>query len=281
MRRNSGLTMMEMLVVIGICSVMALLLVPALCHARTRARAVTCADKLKALGQAYAICLTESNGVLPDAYYGYSGSSGTYQVSLQTAQSGQPDRFFTADISESLTCPADSKPVGVLARNALGSATVIPSSYAYNIALPLIFRNVSRVASPVNTVTFFDGDVSGVVGTWSYSGNWAASAVRARHSGQANFLYLDGHVMRPDGFPTAAFDNGQCWVASSRDTNIAGDSISSGTPEGSSTGLVQPPPEPVQPPVPPSPPPPPPPPPPVYSSTWALMTFPVRSIKTM
>jgi prepilin-type processing-associated H-X9-DG protein/prepilin-type N-terminal cleavage/methylation domain-containing protein len=247
MRRKSGLTMVEMMVVMGICGVLALLLTPALLHARESARTVACADKLKSLGQAYAMCLTETNGVLPATYYGYSGSSGTYQVSLQTVQSGQPDPFFISNISDCLLCPDDGTPVSVLARNGVGNAAEVPSSYAYNIALPLIFRNASRVTAPVNTVTFFDGDVSSVVGTWSYSGDWAASAMRPRHSGQANLLYLDGHVIRPDGFPTAAFNAGQCWVASSLNTNISGASSSSGSSD-SGSGTVQQPPQPVQPP---------------------------------
>ena len=230
MRRARALTMVEMLVVMGICGVLAALLTPALFHARAAAKSVACAGRLNALGQMYAVCLTQNNGILPCAYYSFSGSDGTYQVALETTQSGQPDALVTGDISDALICPADDRPVSVLGRSAVGKAAMIPCSYAYNVALPAIYQNVSRIAAPVNTVTFYDGDASAVVGTWSYSVGWAESTVRARHSNQVNYLYLDGHVLRPDAFPSAAFDGGGQTISLMTSPGSGGASGSGGDP---------------------------------------------------
>jgi prepilin-type processing-associated H-X9-DG protein len=239
MRRERSLTMVEMLVVMGICGVLALLLTPALLHARASAKSVACAGRLSALGQMYAVCLTENNGVLPCAYYSFTGSSETCQVALETAQTGQPDSLVTSDICDALICPADDRPAHVLGRTAVGNTAMVPCSYAYNVALPVMYKNVSRVASPVNTVTFYDGDASDVVGTWGYSVGWAESTVRPRHSNQVNYLYLDGHVLRSDAFPSAAFNAGtQVLTMIAVEESITSPG-SSGTPEGNPNGTPE------------------------------------------
>ena len=77
-----GLTLIEMLVVIGICGTMALLLVPMVLRARSNSRTVVCANNLKGLGQAYAVCLNNSGNYFPEAYYTYEGADGEYIVSI-------------------------------------------------------------------------------------------------------------------------------------------------------------------------------------------------------
>jgi len=85
-RHPIGLTLIEMCVVIGICGVLAMLLVPMMLRARSNARAIVCADNLKGLGQAYAIAMSQSSGILPEAYYTFEGNSGTYSVGLKSAE---------------------------------------------------------------------------------------------------------------------------------------------------------------------------------------------------
>jgi hypothetical protein len=45
-----------------------------------------------------------------------------------------------------------------------GVPATVPTSYAYNVVLPVIYRNLSRVAQPGDTVSFYDGN------PWSFSG---------------------------------------------------------------------------------------------------------------
>jgi len=210
--RLRGLTITEMLVVMGICAALGLLLVPVVLRSRAEARKVVCANNLNGLGQAYTICLTESNNYLPDAYYTFEGTDGTYQVTLRGQENGQPDALFK-NSGAALVCPSDKAPARVLSRSTSGQAISVGASYAYNIALPLSFNNASRVTQPVNTVTFYDGDLTGVVGEWSHSPGWAGDTIRYRHRKAANYLFLDGHVENSDGFPDRAFDGGGGWLA--------------------------------------------------------------------
>jgi prepilin-type processing-associated H-X9-DG protein len=212
------LTLIEMLVVMGICGVLAMLLIPMVIRARANARGIVCADNLKGIGQAYAIAMTQSNGYLPTAYYSFEGDSGTYAVTLKPAEGEWVSDLFRGGVSSALTCPADDKPADVTVTALSGKSTVVPASYAYNIALPLMFRNGTRVRQPLNTVTFYDGDLTGVVGDWSHSVGWAGNTIRNRHGNQANYLFLDGHVERSADFPDLAFEGGGQWVASAYDT---------------------------------------------------------------
>lgn len=219
-----GLTLVEMLVVVGICGMLAVLLVPMLLRSRGEARRVVCASNLNTLGQAYAVCLMESDNYLPDAYYGFEGSEGSYEVVLRSPDTDQPDQLFRSGCSSALVCPSDSSPVQVLGRTGTGTAVPVSASYAYNVSLPLMFRNLSRVRRPVNTVSFYDGDAGEVVGTWVHELGWAGQTIRYRHRGAANYLFLDGHVEMSDGFPDRAFEGGSQWVASSRGTTGTGGS---------------------------------------------------------
>jgi prepilin-type processing-associated H-X9-DG protein len=188
-------------------------------HSRTRAREIVCVDHLKGLGQAYAVCLTATNGYIPDAYYTFEGSHGSYQIALK---GGPADPLFTSDTASPLACPGDDRPVSVAVVTAAGKPGLVPASYAYNVALPTMFRNASRVLQPSNTVTFYDGDITKATGNWQYSPGWAASSVQYRHNAWANFLYFDGHAERFGSCPDTAFDAGAgAWLASSRDTTTS------------------------------------------------------------
>ena len=235
--RKAGLTIVELLVVLGICVVLGILLVPVLFRSRENARRVVCANNLNSLGQAYAIGLVEANNYLPDAYYAFEGTDGTYQVSLVEPEPGKSGSLMQTEHNQALVCPSDEAPVNVAARGRSGTAIPVGASYAYNIALPLAFDNASRVSQPVNTVTFYDGDASAVVGTWEHSFGWAADTIAYRHRKSANYLFLDGHVENSAGFPDRAFDGGSAWATLFGATaGDGGDSGDDGDDGGSGSG---------------------------------------------
>jgi len=221
--RRRALTLVEMLVVMGICVVLALLLVPVVLRSRANARTVVCANTLNGLGQTYAICLMETGNYLPDAYYTLEISDGSYQVVLRDPETNQPDRLFRDGGSQSLVCPSDDQPVEVLGRTRTGATLAVGSSYGYNVFLPIAFRNASRVTQPVNTVTFYDGDAASIVGDWEYSHGWAEDTIRYRHRGTANYLFLDGHVEHSARFLAHAFDGGVGWLALNGESTGDGD----------------------------------------------------------
>lgn len=63
--RNRAFTLVELLVVIGIISVLISVLLPALARARDSANAIACASNLRQIGMAIQLYAQESKGVLP------------------------------------------------------------------------------------------------------------------------------------------------------------------------------------------------------------------------
>ncbi len=200
-----GFTMVEMLAVIAVCGTLALIVMPFTSKARSSARTVVCSNNLRGLGQAYVTGLIESTGTMPNPYYDFQDKGGgCYRVTLRTTD--KPGATKAGEAGSAMICPTDDTPraiaagaTGIIGRNAR-------SSYAYNVNLPLIYRNVARVPFPVHTVTFFDGDINSILGDWQHVTGWQGRAIRDRHSAFANYLYLDGHVERLEAFSEISFN---------------------------------------------------------------------------
>jgi prepilin-type N-terminal cleavage/methylation domain-containing protein/prepilin-type processing-associated H-X9-DG protein len=73
-RNESGFTLVELLVVIGIIALLVGILLPALNKARESARTIKCASNLKSIGQGIALYVAEYKGALPASNY-YKGLS--------------------------------------------------------------------------------------------------------------------------------------------------------------------------------------------------------------
>jgi prepilin-type processing-associated H-X9-DG protein/prepilin-type N-terminal cleavage/methylation domain-containing protein len=214
-----GLTLVELIVVIAVVGILAALLLPTAAGARSRSRRMQCAHNLKSLGESLAVFSAEAAGTFPDVYYQFSGSGGTYDVTLRNSAA---DSFFRYVDPDALLCPYDNDtdPFNVTVKDGKGNDAQVRTSYAYNIALPTMYRNISRVSRTANIVSFYDGDASTVVGTWQPAPGWSGPTVRARHSnGLANYLFVDGHVEELPGIDeTLAFNGGSQWMASALDT---------------------------------------------------------------
>ena len=219
----AALTLIEVVVVILMLAVLAGLLLPAVSVAREHARKTACAGNLHALGGMVIGFITESGGAFPDVYYDFTGADGTYQVSFKRLVDNRPDDFFRTEknFSDALKCPDDNLPASIVAQSTSGRAINAPASYAYNLSLPLLYLNASRVELPSETIVFYDGDPRHVLGTWEHSDDWAKDTVRYRHSGQANALYLDGHVSSFRGL-VAGLSGGGKWLSSSRTFPVPG-----------------------------------------------------------
>jgi prepilin-type N-terminal cleavage/methylation domain-containing protein/prepilin-type processing-associated H-X9-DG protein len=90
-RQQSGFTLVELLVVIGIIAVLIAILLPALNRARQQAKAVQCQSNLRSIGQGLVIYTTMHKGMLPFGFWGGNGtSSGTHWALLvQQALTGK------------------------------------------------------------------------------------------------------------------------------------------------------------------------------------------------
>jgi len=222
-RRARGLTVVEMLVVIAVCGVLALLLVPVLLKSRSGARRVVCAGNLGGLGQAYTICLTENDNYLPQAFYDINSTPEGYEVSFKSIEPDTGNSLFHTGQTDFLVCPSDSRADHVILDEPPAKQFLVEVSYAYNLRLPVGFRNAGRVPQPTNTVTFYDGDPGLLVGTWNPEGTLAQESIRSRHLGEANYLFLDGHVETSAEHPANGFDGGVSWAVALGDSSGEGE----------------------------------------------------------
>jgi len=206
-------TLVELIIVMAAIAILAGLLLPAVSRTRQRGRMTQCAGNLMDIGRAYTTCVTNNNGYVPVAYYSYQmgfNKKGFPEcaISLRDVSESKLERLLKADYRPTLLCPSDNEPAQI--PDSGSDATNFGASYAYNLGLPVLFKNAARVHEPSNTVTFYDGDPDALVGPWVHYLGWAQASVRPRHIGMANYLYLDGHVEPHGEFPDMAFEgNGQ------------------------------------------------------------------------
>jgi len=212
----AGYTLVEMIITVAAIAILSGLLLPAVSRARQRGRMTSCAANLMQIGKAYTAGITETNGYLPAAYYSYqmeltkekSERSMGCNVALRDVPASDPERLLKSEYRPTLLCPCDDNPAEIPDSGSEQGA--FGSSYAYNLGLPVLFKNAARVREPSNTVTFYDGDPDALVGSWVHYVGWAQNSARPRHIGMANYLYLDGHVEPHGEFPAMAFEaNGQ------------------------------------------------------------------------
>jgi prepilin-type processing-associated H-X9-DG protein/prepilin-type N-terminal cleavage/methylation domain-containing protein len=84
MRRKHAFTLVELLVVIGIISILVAMLLPALNKARQQATTVQCASNMKQIGTALFMYANQSQGRLPPAYMAFASGGGPYQYWQQS-----------------------------------------------------------------------------------------------------------------------------------------------------------------------------------------------------
>src|ERR1700722_14971512 len=113
-RVAKGFTLVELLVVIGIISLLIGLLLPSLQRARSQALRVKCMDNMRQVGVALLIYADENSGYLFPDHMGYDAES----IGPVFPDNGRPDEFhhvWTVPIlgrwdAPVMTCPADVDP---------------------------------------------------------------------------------------------------------------------------------------------------------------------------
>jgi len=214
--KDRGLTLVELLVVIGIIAVSIAMLLPALNKARQAANATVCKANLRQLGIAYTMyCNDSKDQMMPIRYDTYQsdgvtvkdihfwqwaimGYLGRKRVSLYGIEA--PATPYVADFAV-FQCPSALRPFipGVTSDDVTYEETYVPKC-AYGMTYPTwggtfpLKRN--RIKRPVNFLLLLDARYVAVGETWAdwrYE-SWNYQGAGFRHSNGCNVLLLDGHV---------------------------------------------------------------------------------------
>ena len=190
--RVSGMTLIELLCVMGIIAMLAALLLPALAQAQARTRRLQCIDHLHQVGVGFVNFANEHNGQFPMAVPMSAGGT------LELAQSGyrlEGDfyfsfRHFQAASNELVTpkivvCPADTRPP------ATSFATLSNASLSYFIGVNAEFARPTSILAGDRNLT---NDYATPGTLVRLGGNYPLHWTEELHRFKGNLLFSDGHV---------------------------------------------------------------------------------------
>ncbi len=196
-QRRSGLTLIEVMIVIGILVVLAGLILPAVGWMRTRAYQTSCSSNLAQLGAAVRIYAELEGGRAPA-----SQNWGAIRPERSSAWFTQLPRLLNerkvSRPGSIFQCPSFSgAPPGQI-RNE------VPKSYKMNIELDRVrngargYRHraffLDRISDGASVALFIDGITSGGKGQWGYGG--VKELDDSRHVGWVSILFCDGRTVR-------------------------------------------------------------------------------------
>lgn len=205
---SKAFTLVELLVVISIIGLLAGLGIPAIKKGLDAAKTAKCANNLKQMGVGFQRFAAENDGNLPMAWFndGYPGWPGWDVLILDYMEVGSKgssgNRVYTEKTSTPLLCPADTCKTNIFYTGPYGNFRY---SYRLNISSQSMPGNIPlkivQLVSPSKSILVCDGEFkyyhhvsqNAALGG-SISKSDSNNVATARHSGAANYLFVDGHV---------------------------------------------------------------------------------------
>lgn len=205
--RRSGFTLIELLVVIGVAAVLSGLLLPALRMARRTAAQAQCASNLRQWAMAANLYTEQNNDWLPRRG---QGKMPTQTLSWPDDWFNDLPQFLGQPTYQQLASSARMPQIGThsvwICPELYGSPNRFGNLFGYAMNMALSVRNaplpdrINKVGSLSTMVFMVDGPAGycSAVPFASTDSSPAPFNPVARHSGNVNIAFLDGHVSAYD-----------------------------------------------------------------------------------
>ena len=212
--RIKTFTLIELLVVIAIIAILAAMLLPALGKAREKARAVSCTNSLKSMGNAVTLYADGNEGWLPLGKMTYATNTHLFWVTCIAEQLGNTGVWsfgWTTDTPNGtrvmFQCPSTIGS-GEAKSDQTGGSVYHQLTYQYSRYVggdttnnSFKARMLHKMASPTEALLITE---NGKYPDWKFEFGYGASTyLGAPHNDIMNCLYADGHVA---GVKDGAYD---------------------------------------------------------------------------